>query len=860
VIPTYQRLGVLATAFFLVTVCGDKALDKPKSRTKVAMTRDPFRTGVQRTYDRNELSSTQSISGSVLVVAACAATDAALEDPAVARVGLTIERVADSAGAIMRVEDGDAPDVVLLAPQLADPVRVAQRLHSLDREGAVVVLADAEGEADLRHALEVAPFLGGDVSMIRASEVESLVEALAAAATRTRERREAAAERKKRRETPPPLSARYLGTLLDSVPLGLITLDNEGRVIGWNKRAGEMLGVPEVEALGSAFVQLFEPDRRRLEGLIDELGSSGLDEEGQVFERGERSFEITGARFTIRSGERGTLLILQDVTKRRAAEREVELQRALMNAQADSSMVGIAVVARDGALQRINRRWTEIWGVDAELIRTDRARAAEQMLGRLVDPDRFMRGVEELAASGDGDYRDEITLKDGRTIERYGTHVHGESGEVIGRIWFHTDITAHRREEDALRFLADATNLLSSSLDYETTLQRVASLAVPRMANWCTVEIVEQGSIRSVAIAHVDPEKVAIARDFRRRYPDIDSGAVPRAIQTGQSQVFKELTAEQMKALATDDEHLRMLEALELRSVMVVPIQVRDRVFGAINFIRCANPPYDDEDVKLAEELARRAAMAIDNSRVHAELRDTARTLQESLLPPHLPAVRGLELAARFRPAGVGMQVGGDFYDIFETGPDQWAIAVGDVCGKGAEAAALTALTRYTVRAAAMYEETASGVLRVLNQALLRQRGDYRFTTLAFCVLDLSGARPTLSVACGGHPRPLLLRPDGSASAIGAVGPLLGVLADANFSDEQIQLEENDLLALYTDGLTDALAPRQMLDEEALLAALAGCADMSPAEVSQRLELTALGGDVDAVPRDDIALVVAKLG
>jgi serine phosphatase RsbU (regulator of sigma subunit) len=252
--------------------------------------------------------------------------------------------------------------------------------------------------------------------------------------------------------------------------------------------------------------------------------------------------------------------------------------------------------------------------------------------------------------------------------------------------------------------------------------------------------------------------------------------------------------------------------------------------------------------------------MAIDHARVNAELRDTARTLQESLLPPHLPAARGLELAARFRPAGEGAQVGGDFYDIFEIGPEQWAIAVGDVCGKGAEAAALTALTRYTVRAAAMYENEPSGVLRVLNEALLRQRGDYRFTTLALCVVDLAGERPWLRVACGGHPRPLLLRPDGTVQAVGAAGPLLGVLHDAEFHDERVELESGDVLVLYTDGLTDALAPDHMLDEDGLLAALADCRGLSAGALALRLEEIALAGDPAAVPRDDIALVVAKLG
>jgi PAS domain S-box-containing protein len=657
------------------------------------------------------------------------------------------------------------------------------------------------------------------------------------------------------------LSARYLGTLLDSVPIGLVTLDADGGVIGWNKRAGEMLGVPEVEALGSPFSRLFEPDSERLNTLIDGFGTTGLESEGEVFRRGRRSFEITGARFAIRSGEGGSLLILQDVTKRKAAEREVELQRALMAAQADASEVAIAVVTLDGELQRINRRWTEMWGVDGDLIRTDRDRATQLMLDQIVDPDEFLAGNERLLSTGDGDYRDELTLKDGRVIERYATHVRSDSGEVIGRIWFHTDISGHRREEDALRFLADATNLLSSSLDYETTLQSVADLAVPRMATWCSVEIADADGQRTVAAAHADPERLTVVREARTRYTDPARGAVAKVVANGEPLMFREMTDDDVAPLAQDERHFELLRQLQVRSVMIVPIKVRDRIFGAINFIRGpADPSYDSDDLALAKELARRAAIAIDNSRVHAELRNTARTLQESLLPPHLPAAHGLELAARFRPAGAGMQVGGDFYDIFETAPNQWAMAVGDVCGKGAEAAALTALSRYTVRAAAMYEKDPRGVLRVVNEALLRQRSDYRFTTLVFCVVDLSGERPLLRVACGGHPRPLLLRPDGSVSAVGAVGPLLGVVADAEFHDEDVQLESGDVLVLYTDGLTDALAPSHMLDEDDLLATLADCGGLGAGEIAARLETAALADDPTAVPRDDIALLVARLG
>lgn len=755
----------------------------------------------------------EAISGTVLVVSACAKTAALLEQAPVAGGGFVFEQAEDAQAAIARVEAGERPDVVLLAPKLADPVRVAQRLHSLDRGGAIVVLADPGAFAELQHALRVAPFLSGDVAAAVTGDAAALAEQLAAATGRTRARREAAALAAERRATPPPLSASYLGTLLDSVPIGLVTLDAGGAVIGWNRRTGEMLEVPEVEALGRSFASFFaEEDAERLTALVDRLGSDGIDEGGEVFHRGERAFEMTGARFAIRSGEGGTLLILQDVTARERAEAELRLQKALSDAQADASEAGIVVLTLDERFVRANARFSEIWGIEAEEMHDPSAATRTRFLAQVEDPESFVGGMHALAATGDGEYRDEVRLKDGRVIARYAAHARDAHGNVLGRIWFHTDVTERTREEEAVRFLADATDVLSSSLDYETTLRRVADLAVLRIADLCRIEIFDAaGASRVVAAAGALSAHAPLVRD------------------------------------ASDG------------SALTVSIAIRDKVVGSIEFARDGRPYDDDDDLRLAVELARRAGIAIDNSRVHAQMRETARTLQESLLPPHLPAIRGLELAARFRPAGAGVQVGGDFYDIFEIGPNEWGIAVGDVCGKGADAAALTALTRYTVRAAAMYEDTPSGVLGVLNDALLRQRTDYRFTTLAFCILDL-GRRPArLRVATGGHPRPLLLREDGSTAAVGAGGPLLGVVSGAAFSDQALELNDGDTLILYTDGLTDALAPARLLDEEDLLRTLAECRGMASGELSLRLEREALAGDPERVPRDDIAIVVAKL-
>jgi PAS domain S-box-containing protein len=799
---------------------------------------------------------TAAIPAIVLVVDAPEDADAVLAAPFVDTAELRFERAADAEEAVRRVDAGQPVEVVLLGPRLADPVRVAQRLQTLDRDGAVVILAAPGREGEIRRALNVAPFLEGDVVCVAAGD-PALADILAAAGRRTRDRRRA---ERRGRETPPPLSARYLGTLLDSAPIGIVTLDAGVCVIGWNRRAGEMLGVPEVEALGVSFAELWpESERAGLAALVESLDASGLDTPGVTFTRGGQAFELTGARFAIRSGESGAILVLQDVTQRVAAERELLLQKALLEAQAESSEAGIAIVSPDGTLERVNRRFAEMWRLDAQALEGGRGRLVEIMTEQVEDPDAFMAPAAALANDPTIDHRDELRLRDGRVIERYSTLARAPDGMVVGRVSFHTDITARKRDEEALRFLAEATDVLYSSLDYETTLRRVADLAVARVADWCSVDVVADGGRRQVAVAHKDPARVAIVRELQERYPtdEDDDQGVGRALRTGESVLFSEIPDELLVDAARDEEHLRMLRALGLRSLMIVPMVTRGRVLGVINFASSeSGHVFDRDDVELADELAHRAAIAVDNARVHGAMRETARTLQESLLPPHLPVVEGIDAAARFRPAGSGLEVGGDFYDFFELGRGRWGILVGDVCGKGAEAAALTALTRYTARAAAMYEPSAAGVLRVLNEALLRQHVDYRFTTLVYCVLDvgLQGAR--LSVAAGGHPPPLVLRAGGSAEVVRARGPLLGVFRTPRFDEVALPLGVGDSVVLYTDGLTDAAAPKRVVGEDELLAELERCRGLGATEITARLEELALG---DREPRDDVALLAVRL-
>jgi serine phosphatase RsbU (regulator of sigma subunit) len=288
----------------------------------------------------------------------------------------------------------------------------------------------------------------------------------------------------------------------------------------------------------------------------------------------------------------------------------------------------------------------------------------------------------------------------------------------------------------------------------------------------------------------------------------------------------------------------------------------RGKVVGAISMVAGdAGHRFGESDVVLAEELGARCALALDNARLFRERSRIARTLQESLLPPMLPELPGLDLAARFRAAGEGLEVGGDFYDLFETGDAGWAVAIGDVCGKGSEAAAITALARYTVRAAAMRQDGPSQILGLLNEALLRQRTDKRFCTVLYGRLEANGRGHWFDFASGGHPLPLVLRGSSSSDVggeIGVPGTLLGIVPDPTLADERILLCPGDALVLYTDGVTDSAAPTRILDAASLSDAVGPAGALDADEIAERVMNAALAGP-GKEPRDDIAILVLKV-
>jgi serine phosphatase RsbU (regulator of sigma subunit) len=296
------------------------------------------------------------------------------------------------------------------------------------------------------------------------------------------------------------------------------------------------------------------------------------------------------------------------------------------------------------------------------------------------------------------------------------------------------------------------------------------------------------------------------------------------------------------------------------RSLAVVPLVARGRSVGAltVGWQKAGRRPARDE-WSLVEALAQRIALAVDSALQYQERAYVARTLQQSLLPGTLPAVPGADLAAEYVPAGEGMEVGGDFFDVFAIGDeDELALVIGDVCGKGAEAAAVTALARYTVRAVSTRSPSPAATLATLNEEMLRQLPDPRFLTAVLGRLALhpdGGAEGTL--ASGGHLPPLFLRAGGTPEVSPCSGTLLGVEPDARATDCPFTLGPGDALVLYTDGITEARVDRP-LTPEALAAALQASLADGAAAIARRAVALAEEQAEDGL-RDDVAVLVVRI-
>jgi PAS domain S-box-containing protein len=672
----------------------------------------------------------------------------------------------------------------------------------------------------------------------------------------------------------------------------IITIDHEGRVVEFNRAAEQMFGRSAEESVGAELAALVVPPslRERHRAALRRFAST---RQGSLF--GKR-VELTGMRadgsefpvelaINLIAGAEPPMFTgtVRDITHRRRADDEreellrleqvarLETSQARDQLQAILSGVADAVTAQapDGQLMFANQAALELLGFES--IEELQAAPGDWMRDRfdILDEDGNPIPTERLpgrrALAGEGDAEEVVRFRQRATGEERwsavkATPILDDDGFVTMAINVIEDITTHKRAERAQRFLADSSALLGASLEPSDVLGKVATLAVPEVADWVAVHIPGDSGIELVALAHRDAERLELARELDRAMPtryDSPRG-VANVLRTGQSELYPDVP--QLRP-ETEDERARVehVRAFGMRSALVVPMIARGKTIGALTLATDqSGRRFDERDLELAEELARRCATAVDNARLFSERAYIARTLQQSLLPSELPDIPGIEAAARFRPTGEGNEVGGDFYDLFESGGRGWTVVMGDVCGKGPDAAAVTALARYTLRAAAMRERLPSRSLALLNEALLRQRDDRRFCTVAYAYLEPMAEGARVGFASGGHPLPLLLRADGSVQPVGEPGTLLGILPDPTFEDRSLALAPGDAIVFYTDGVIEGRGGNSSLDEEGLEELVATCAGAGADAIAARVEDAAVAAQ-DGSPRDDIAVLVLRV-
>lgn len=424
------------------------------------------------------------------------------------------------------------------------------------------------------------------------------------------------------------------------------------------------------------------------------------------------------------------------------------------------------------------------------------------------------------------------------------------------------EVAELRRAAAAKDLLLAASAAFDASLDPRQTMNTAVGIAVPELADLCVIDLLrEDGTIGDSAVAAVDRQLTHRLEELRAREPLDIAGSHPvaRALRSAEPVWLYDLTdAATLREAAQSEEHMRLMRHVGYRSAVVVKLVARGHVLGALSFLRTGGGhALDPDHLPLMRDLANRAAQALDNANLYAELALLARTLQRSLLPDALPEVPGVRLSCAYHPAGEGAEVGGDFYDVFRVPSGCWLV-VGDVCGKGTEAAAVTALVRHSIRALALHRDSPAEVLRAVNETMLSHELAGRFATAILARLELSGGGPVrATIASAGHPPPVLLGADGRVCCPAVSGTLLGVLREACSHDVPVTLEPGASIVLYTDGLTDAGAPGAIGPEE-LCSHLARGGPAEPGVLVGRLEELAVARGRGRL-RDDIAILAARV-
>lgn len=505
----------------------------------------------------------------------------------------------------------------------------------------------------------------------------------------------------------------------------------------------------------------------------------------------------------------------------RSVERRMDtVMEVLDEAVVIHDRAGTLVFANDAAARILD------YGSPAELIGLPVASIRRRH--DLYDEEGGPLGAEDLLPSVAGEGRQAaprifraISRRDGREVwlRARSSSIMGPSDTALWTVTALEDVSEIKEAEFAQTMLARTGELLASSIDYRGTLRQIARLAIPQLADWCSIHVPDsEGLLEQVALAHHDEERMERVQALSGERPlSIADPAGPgQVLRTGETFVTTDVGA--LIDNLPDPEQARRARELGIGSLMIFPMEFAGRVIGTLTYANDADRrPFDDFDRALGKRIADRAAVATENSRLATERTEIAKALQRGLLPPPLPDIPGWAIAALFRPAGAENEVGGDFYEVFEHAGG-WMLVIGDVTGRGAEAAAVTAAARYTLRTAGVLTGDPMVALAQLNRTLLAKQ-EPSLCTVAVLSLELDAGE--IGVVVAGHPPPLLVGP-GGVREIGRTGPVLGAFEDATWPRESVELGPGEHIVVYTDGVTEASGPGGRFGEERLRAGLAG--------------------------------------
>ncbi len=428
-----------------------------------------------------------------------------------------------------------------------------------------------------------------------------------------------------------------------------------------------------------------------------------------------------------------------------------------------------------------------------------------------------------------------------------------------------------RLRRGSLSFLVEASDLLAGTLDRDQTLALMAQMTVPTLATWCAVYTIADQSAEPYLsyVLHEDEERIDGLKALLSKISPPDPVPTPGArIWSAPSE------AAHQAALRTSMRSLGLGESPTLGSgigttlstasavggeTVVLPLVARNRVIGMLTLGKPSDEHFRQEILELAEDLSRRAALALDNARLYSERTAISQSLQRSLLPPGLPQIPGVEVEVIYRAAGEGNEVGGDFYDLFPIRDGAYGFAIGDVCGTGPEAAAVTGLARHALRLLAREGFGGPAVLERLNAAILDEGARSRFLTLLYGELwPQEDGSAVLKIVCAGHPLPLRLRQDGTVEPFAEPQPLLGVMDDLELYEETMTLDPGDVLLCVTDGVTERREGTRMLGDDGLADVLTTCTGLTAGAVAARI-MRAVERFASDAPSDDMAILAMRV-